>query len=113
MLVLELDAAHDHDAAHDQRVSLGIAWRASAVFDAAHDRCHAVDDGPGVRHTDFDTTPHREHIDDRFAVDRGLPQVDRAAAHESRHLATSEVAGATGALHAAQNRDRVDHAIAG
>ena len=68
----------------------GGLGRPRLVLDAAEDRRDSRDDRPVLRDADLYPAPQREHVDDRLAVDRCVPEIQLAAAHHRRQLATAK-----------------------
>src|SRR5262245_38686841 len=90
--VLDLHAAHDHDSLDDQAGPRPLAWRRRLVLVGAHDRCALDHHRPVGRHQDLDAAPHRERVDDRRSgLDRGLPQIELAAAQDGGRIAAAEI----------------------
>ena len=89
--VLDLDPGHHHEAAQHETVARGGGLRRSRlVLHAAEDRRDSRDHRPVLRDAHLYPAPQREHVDHRLAVNSGVPQIDFAATHHRRQLATAK-----------------------
>src|SRR5262249_27244919 len=107
LAVLDLDAAHDHQAAHDQRGGRLAAREPRGVLDAAHDRRDLGGHAPVAGHDQPEAAPPCDPLGPPLAAARARAgQVRLDAAHHRRGLEPEELLRLHLAHAAAHERER-------